>query len=160
MISPESQRVVYDCNIYVQTLLNPNGPAAACIQQALNQNVSLFLSEPLLAEIRDTPNKPTPARLGVTADKTEALIASVLKVATIITSVPVIFIYDRDPDDAHYVNLALAVNAQLIVSRDRDLLDLMDNSRAEAIAFQQRFPTLRILEPVQFLQQLALDKPA
>jgi uncharacterized protein len=67
---------------------------------------------------------------------------------------PVVFTYERDPDDAHYVNLALAANANLIVSRDRDLLDLADTTRPEAIEFRRQFPTLRILEPVQFLREL------
>jgi predicted nucleic acid-binding protein len=59
----------------------------------------------------------------------------------------------RDPDDSHYVNLALAADAKLIVSRDRDLLDLMDNSIPEGLDFQGRFPSLRILDPVAFLRE-------
>ena len=46
--------------------------------------------------------------------------------ATILEAFPELFAYARDPDDAHYVNLALAADAKLIVSRDKDLLDLMD----------------------------------
>jgi predicted nucleic acid-binding protein len=60
----------------------------------------------------------------------------------------------RDPDDAHYVNLALAADARLIVSRDRDLLDLMDSAKPEAAEFQSRFPALRILDPVGFLREI------
>ncbi|MGD0140258.1 MAG: putative toxin-antitoxin system toxin component, PIN family [Tepidisphaeraceae bacterium] len=158
MSAAKRQRAVYDCNIYVQALLNLNGPAGTCIRSALEDRVWLFVSEPLLSEIRDAPNKPTPARLGVTIERTETLIANILKVATVVAEVPVVFTYDRDPDDAHYVNLALAAEAKLIVSRDRDLLDLMDESRPEARIFQQRFPSLRILEPVQFLRELTAEK--
>lgn len=63
--------------------------------------------------------------------------------------------YDRDPDDAHYVNLALAADARLILSRGKDLLDLMDSTKPEAAEFQKRFPTLRILNPVGFLREVA-----
>jgi hypothetical protein len=34
----------------------------------------------------------------------------------------------------------------------------MDESRPEARGFQQRFPSLRILEPVQFLRELTAEK--
>jgi predicted nucleic acid-binding protein len=35
--------------------------------------------------------------------------------ATILEAFPELFAYARDPDDAHYVNLALAADAKLIV---------------------------------------------
>lgn len=89
----------------------------------------------LLSEVRNAPNKATPARLGVTVDRIEKLLDNLLKVATVVSEVPAVFSYDRDPDDAHYVNLAVSAQATLIVSRDRDLLDLMDEHRPESAAF-------------------------
>ena len=65
---------------------------------------------------------------------------------------PEVFTCQRDPKDAQYVNLALAADAKLIVSRDRDLLDLMDLATRDGSAFHKRFPSLRIVDPVQFLQ--------
>jgi predicted nucleic acid-binding protein len=67
---------------------------------------------------------------------------------------PLVFSYQRDPDDAHYVNLAIAAQAELIVSRDRDLLDLMDPTKPEAADFQRRFPQVRIVDPVGFLVEI------
>lgn len=147
-------RVVYDCNIFVQALINRSGPAGACVSRALARDVSLFLSEPVLAEIRDAPNKPTPARLGVTIEQVEALIDNLLKVAALVTNVPERFTYPRDPDDAHYVNLALVTHSRLIVSRDKDLLSLMDLAQPEGKDFRARFPDLRILNPVAFLRDV------
>jgi putative PIN family toxin of toxin-antitoxin system len=46
----------------------------------------------------------------------------------------------RDPKDEPYLNLALAVGAQYLVSRDKDLLDLMNDG-----SFRQRYPDLTIL---------------
>ncbi|HEY2911138.1 MAG TPA: putative toxin-antitoxin system toxin component, PIN family, partial [Gemmataceae bacterium] len=45
--------------------------------------------------------------------------------ATTIEPVPDAFELQRDPEDSKYLNLAIAANAKLIVSRDNDLLDLM-----------------------------------
>ena len=67
---------------------------------------------------------------------------------------PSVFEYERDPDDAHYVNLALAANARLIVSRDNDLLALGDQSKLDGRDFAKRFPTLSILTPPAFLQRM------
>ncbi len=79
-------------------------------------------------------------------------------VATLLAGFPETFTYQRDPDDAHYVNLALAADAKLIVSRDNDLLDLMDATKPEAAEFQTRYPSLRILSPVGFLREVAAEE--
>lgn len=72
--------------------------------------------------------------------------------AEFVSTVPNRFSLPRDPKDEKYVNLALAANAQLLVSRDNDLLDLMDDD-----AFRTTYPDLTILDPVAFLQTLPND---
>jgi len=37
---------------------------------------------------------------------------------------------------------------------DKDLLDLMDSTKPQAADFQDRFPLLRILDPVSFLREI------
>ncbi len=64
------------------------------------------------------------------------------------------FRHPHDPDDSEYVNLALKVDASLIVSRDRHLLMLADTSRVEGQDFHARFPNLRIVDPVELLREL------
>jgi putative PIN family toxin of toxin-antitoxin system len=147
-------RVVYDCNIYAQALLNINGPGGSCVRRALSRKVSLFISERILSEIRELPFKSTPSRLGVTVARTDLLIQNILSVGELVTTIPSRFTYSRDPDDAHYVDLALARDANLVVSRDKDLLDLMNANLKDGKDFQSRFPTLRILDPVVFLREL------
>ena len=55
-----------------------------------------------------------------------------------------------DPKDAPYVNLALATRATFLVSRDKDLLDLMKDA-----GFRERYPALVILDPAEFLRAMA-----
>ena len=69
-----------------------------------------------------------------------------------IENVPPKFRYERDPDDEPYINLAVEVKADFIVSRDRDLLDLMTDFAIEAKEFRQRFRPLKVVEPKEFLQ--------
>ena len=47
------------------------------------------------------------------------------------------------------VNIA---EADFIISRDSDLLDLMKWDQAEGRAFQQRFRSLKIVSPIEFLE--------
>ncbi|HVS82883.1 MAG TPA: hypothetical protein VHE60_14230 [Pyrinomonadaceae bacterium] len=57
-------------------------------------------------------------------------------------------------DDEPYLNLAIEVKAYYLVSRDNDLLDLMKSTTADGIEFQERFPSLSILDPVAFLKEI------
>jgi putative PIN family toxin of toxin-antitoxin system len=151
----EPTRAVFDCNTLLQALAAPHGPAGRCVQAAFDAKVQLFISPVVIEELIDVASRPKVARkLRITLDRLQQFIQALQIAATAITTIPPLFEYARDPDDAHYVNLALAANARLIVSRDNDLLDLMTADFPEAQDFRHRFPTLEVLTPVQFLQQL------
>ena len=61
------------------------------------------------------------------------------------------FALERDPKDEPYLNLACRSGAEFLVTRDDDLLDLVASSDNVGLALKQRFPSLRIVEPVRFL---------
>ena len=153
-VNDEFHRVVFDCNIYVQSLLSATGPSGACVQAALDRRVQLFLSPYILGEIRDTPNKPTPARLNVTPARVERLITNLLTTATFVPDVPHVFDHPIDPEDSHYVDLALASGSKLIVSRDRHLLGLNDPKKPWSADFRRRFPGLRVIPSEELLMLL------
>jgi len=44
-----------------------------------------------------------------------------------------------------YINLAIVTNAEYLVSRDKDLLDLVTTSTEIARQFRSRYPFLRIM---------------
>ena len=75
----------------------------------------------------------------------------VRKFATVIRDVPREFALERDPKDEPYLNLACRSGAEYLVTRDNDLLDLAVSSSNAGLALRQRFPRLRIVEPVAFL---------
>lgn len=52
-------------------------------------------------------------------------------------------------------DLALAVDAKLIVSRDKDLLSLRDAATDEARDFSRRYPGLLIFTPVRLKSTIA-----
>ena len=73
------------------------------------------------------------------------------QVAQKIDSVPAAYSLPRDPDDEPYLNLALAANADYLVTWDKDMLDLMQDE-----GFRTQYPQLTILNPVALLQVLPL----
>ncbi|HEY8746916.1 MAG TPA: putative toxin-antitoxin system toxin component, PIN family [Tepidisphaeraceae bacterium] len=149
-------RVVFDCNTFLQALGSPNGPAGQCVQLAIDGRINLFVSPSVLEELRDVTGRPKVIeKLHLVAARVEGLFEAIEIAATLLDGFPEVFTYPRDPDDAHYINLALAADAKLIVSRDKDLLDLMDSTKPEAVEFQKRFPSLRILDPVGFLHEVS-----
>ncbi|SRR6266516_3299756 len=152
-MTPAPPKVVYDCNIFVQALINLNGPAARCVELAKAGSVLLFASPYVLAEVREIHLK-TPVKYGITAEQTDELARTIASFAILVTSVPEVYRHPFDPDDSHYVDLAVKADARLIVSRDGHLLMLADSGRKEGQDFQARFPALRILDPVQFLREL------
>jgi putative PIN family toxin of toxin-antitoxin system len=150
-----TRRVIFDCNVLLQALGFPRGPAGRCVQHAFDGRVLLFLSPLIIEELRDVARRPkVAAKMRISAEGLEEFIAQLESVAVVLTAVPDRFSYERDPDDAHYINVALAASAELVVSRDRDLLDLSDPALPDSMGFRQRFPSLRILSPEDFLREV------
>jgi putative PIN family toxin of toxin-antitoxin system len=146
-MSDAVERVVFDCNIFAQTLITPSGNAGQCVERVLDGSVSLFWSEYVLAEIRRIPEKQTPKRLGVTPDQVESLIVRLIPVAHLVEHPPSVYQHPIDPKDSHYVDLAVASSAKLVLSRDKHLLNLMNLSNPGAREFKAKFPSLSVLQP-------------
>jgi putative PIN family toxin of toxin-antitoxin system len=156
-MTPAPVRVVFDCNIYFQALISPHGPAAACLLAAMRGQVELFCSEYVVGEFRDVASRPElRARFRITDERVDRIVEAAREAATFIDHVPEVYTHPVDPDDSHYVNLALATNARLLVSRDKHLLKLVDVRSAEGRDFTARFPQLRILEPAPFLREIGV----
>jgi len=152
-MSEAPPRVVFDCVIFAQALINESGPAGQCLELARSNRIRLVLSDYVITEIRELPSK-LPARLLVTMDRVETFIQDAVTLGEMVGDVPEVYQHPVDADDSHYVNLALAAAATLITSRDHHLLDLMDQSQPLGRAFRQQFPQLDILRPEELLRRL------
>jgi putative PIN family toxin of toxin-antitoxin system len=151
-------RVVFDCNVFVQSLISPRGPAGACVDAAVSRRIQVFASEHVLAEVQDvTERSDLVRRFRLTAERIEKFMDRLRGVVTLVDEVPHVFTYPRDPKDEHYVDLAIAVGARLVVSRDRDLLALADPKDPAGRDFQARFPAISVITPIELLA--ALDRP-
>jgi uncharacterized protein len=144
-------RAVFDCMVFLQGAGRPAGPARACFRLVDEDRVALCLSGEILAEVRDVLTRPKTLRKFplLSAEWAETFVQNAASKGIVLTQVPKAFTLSRDPKDEPYLNLALAAQAQYLVSRDRDLLDLMNDE-----TFRQRFPDLIILDPAAFLQAI------
>lgn len=160
-MSAERLRVVFDCMVCLQAAAREEGPAAACLRLAENHMVRLFTSRPILSEIKDVlSRREIRERFSELTDETvAAFVERLRKASELIEIIPQRFTYPRDVDDEAYINLAIEVRADFLVSRDRDLLDLMKWTTEEGREFQKRFRFLKILDPVTFLQRVAERLP-
>ncbi|HEY8668611.1 MAG TPA: putative toxin-antitoxin system toxin component, PIN family [Tepidisphaeraceae bacterium] len=153
-MSDSPPQAIFDCNVFVQALMNPAGPAGACVQLALDRHIQLFFTRYILDELQQMPDRPTPAKLGVSAAKVERLTANLLITATWIDDVPHVFDHPVDPDDSHYLDLAVFTQTKLIVSRDRHLLGMNDFAKPWSSDFRKRFFDLRVASPEELLTML------
>src|SRR5213594_3028737 len=135
---------VFDCVVYAQFLINMDGPAAHCVEEARKGYVHLFASPHILSEIRALPFK-LPPKYKVTIEDAAQLAEEVRSIGTIVDSPQRLYAHPIDPDDSEYINLALATNCRLVISRDKHLLNLMDVKRPESKEFRSRYPQLIII---------------
>ena len=117
--------------------------------QNLNQAVGGDARELLTADlVVNSTNDFSPTDV----EKIEAFIEDVLSLSVLVRSVPKNFKLIRDPKDEIIIDLAVKAEAEYIVSRDKDLLDLMTGFTDDCKEFRQRFKHLKIVEPFEFLR--------
>jgi putative PIN family toxin of toxin-antitoxin system len=149
-------RVVFDCNVLLQAAARQKSVAASCLILAEKGLVQLFVSKEVLVEIEDVLNRPeVRAHFSDLSDEIAgAFLKRLRNFSDFVSNVPRTFRYSRDEDDEAYINLAVEVSADFIVSRDRDLLDLMTGHTDDCKEFRQRFRTLKVIEPVDLLKEI------
>lgn len=119
---------VFDCMIFVQAAANPNGAAMACFERLSQLGGQLCISDAVLLEVAEVFNRSelrtrlrslTPTRIGQFLDDIRAT-------ARVIETVATVFSLPRDPNDEPYLNLAIAANADYLLTwNSRHLTYLM-----------------------------------
>lgn len=112
-------RVVVDTNRMIRALLSP-GPARAFFRLAPLQHTVVYHQEQL-AELREVAARP---RLRIAGQAVDELVARIASYGTEVSSRLDEPSGCRDPDDDYVLAMAVAGNAQVILSEDDDLLVL------------------------------------
>ena len=145
---------VFDCNIIWQSFFFENGVSAKCKKLVDDDKIILLLSPEVLDEMREVMTRPEfLARFESVTEKTvDKFLEQLAKKSVFIKVVPRKMTLTRDPDDEPYINLAIEGEADYLVTRDRDLLDLMTGFDLESKEFRQKTRPLKIVEPLEFLK--------
>lgn len=154
MISSDKIRVVFDCNIYLQAVVRGGSPAGLCFKLAEKRIIKLFVNEDILAELKDVLNRPEIRNkfANLTDERIEELLNSLANISESLKDVPKVFSLPRDVDDEPYINLAVESEADFIVTHDKDLIGLMTDYDSKSKEFRQKFRTLKIVQPLEFLR--------
>jgi putative PIN family toxin of toxin-antitoxin system len=147
-------RVVFDCNTFLQAALNEESLAGNCYRLVEEGTVELFVSQEVLDEIEDVINRPHIRERfdTLTDERIENFLNSIRNLAVIVQKIPQVFSLPRDIDDEIYINLAVEAEAAYIVTRDKDLIDLMTGFDLESKQFRQKFRPLKVVQPLEFLK--------
>jgi putative PIN family toxin of toxin-antitoxin system len=132
------------------------GPAARALSLIDQNAVSLYVSRQILQELRRILQYPE-LRLSnpqLTDVVIETFFRHLLFRGILIREVPHVFDLPRDPGDEPYIDLAAAVEADFLTSRDADLLSLMTDHGAVAQEFRRRFHWMRVVGPPELLAEI------
>jgi putative PIN family toxin of toxin-antitoxin system len=150
-------KVVFDCNVFVQGLTSERGPAAECLRLFEARRFTLYVSPATLRELRAVLRYPAVRDLSpsLTDARIDAFVDRIAYSAAVLRRVRHVFDYPRAHQDEPYIDLVVAVKADYLVSRDKDLLSLMTVHSPAGKRFRQLTRPLRVLTPVEFLTVLS-----
>jgi putative PIN family toxin of toxin-antitoxin system len=137
--------------VFVQALANAKGPAHACYQLVQSGMLCLHITPAVVAEVREVLGRSKLRKKlpSLTPEVVDAFLRDVESHAVLLSEVSDVFKFPRDPKDEPYLNLAIAAQARYLVSRDNDLLDLMEDE-----GFRRQYPGLTIIDPGALLREL------
>lgn len=143
MTNKRKLRVVLDSVVAVSAFLT-EGLTADLVSQC-QENVNLYTAEEILQETRRVLlEKPhIRNRYKYSSEQVEVFINHLRNISTVVAQLPEIRVIERDPKDDMIIACAVAVSANYIVSRDRDLLDLGNYQQIQIITPEEFIHILR-----------------
>ena len=137
-------RYLLDTNVLVAALRSSQGASHALVRRALQGELPLVVHQKLVYEYRDVLSRPTTlADTGLAWADAELVLAHLVARAQ---EVHVRYLWRpnlRDEGDNHLIELAVAGNAQAVVTHN-----VRDLTRGELA-----WPRLRVVTPAQFLEE-------
>lgn len=153
-MSEPPPRVVLDTVVFIQALISGRGAAAGCISELRAGRFVLLMSDVTFAELNGIFHRPKfRAKYSfVTDEKVKIFSEEIKSLAVTISNPPHAFKLPRDFKDEPFIDLAVAGDAQFIVTwNERHLTYLMRQDTPEGKDFCSRFPNLKIVSPPEFL---------
>lgn len=154
MSQREPLTVVFDCMVFLQAAISSSVPSGELLRFVERGEINVLISRDILQELKSVISRQnvTQRYSFLTTEFVEDFLTHISQHAKFVTTPPPHFSYARDRNDEKYINLAIEAGADYLVSRDKDLRDLMSDYSDDAKDFRQRFRHLKIVNPVEFLR--------
>jgi putative PIN family toxin of toxin-antitoxin system len=151
----DPRKVVPDTGFILQATLSPLGPASRLLWLVDSGEIMLYLSYQTREEIEDVLSRQAIREKYPRLDdgRVEAMLRRLDEKAQLVTVLRRFVEFPRDLDDEPVLNVAIHVQADYLVSRDKDLLDL-----GRSRDFRMLYPFLRIIDPVSLLQEIHRER--
>jgi putative PIN family toxin of toxin-antitoxin system len=138
-------RIVADTNVLISAVLWEATRDARILDAARDGHCDLFTSPPLMDElVRKLGHPKFIPRFRARGVDLQTAVAEVASTAALIRPTELSGIPIRDPDDLHVLAAAVAAEANIIVSKDRDLLVLGEFRGIPILNVDQAADTLGI----------------
>lgn len=133
-------RAIVDVNVFVSALISREGVAARLVRHTANRDFELVMSPRLVQELV-TVTRRSRFRQYNSVEEAERLITDLWDLGLRVDDAKDIPIVTRDPDDDYLVALLRTSGAHVLVTGDRDLLDL-------------QLADVEVLAPREFVERL------
>jgi putative PIN family toxin of toxin-antitoxin system len=118
-------RIVLDTNVALSALLWRGTPYRLLVAIRQRDDVQLYSSAALLAELADVLSRPSIARrLALIGRSARDVLSDYVEAVEVVEPTAVPRVVPNDADDDHVIAAALASHADAIVSGDTDLLSM------------------------------------
>ncbi|TXG76912.1 putative toxin-antitoxin system toxin component, PIN family [Candidatus Dojkabacteria bacterium] len=135
-------RIVLDANIYISSELSPSGLCGKVMNLfiQLDSPFELILTEKIFAEVSEVFLRPRVMKI-IKKNEMEIRLAMEYfrNLGTFVPDIPISSTECRDPKDTIYLAAADAARADLVVSFDKDLLELKE------------YKDIKIVQPHEFI---------
>jgi putative PIN family toxin of toxin-antitoxin system len=131
-------RVVIDTNVVVSAALNDDGLPAAVLSLAIDKNLLMFVSGPILAEYERVLNR---SYLKLSTMRIKALLADIHRSSTLIQPTRVVSVIKEDESDNRFLECAQAGSADFLVT---------GNTKH----FPKAFDKTAVVTPKQFIETI------
>ncbi len=147
-MNPSKPHTIFDTTVVAAAAFNPSGVSRKVLRLMENGEVSVVMSNRIRSEYELTLFHPAHAKRlpFLTTEYLEDFLQRVDQYAERVPNPPRHVVYKRDVDDEPFINLAIEMNADFLVTLDKDLLHLPNVSEIAA-----RISNLSILRPGEFM---------
>ena len=133
-------KVVLDTNVLISAFVFGGNPRKI-FEKAISEKIHLFISEPLLDEIKRVLSRP---KFSYSPKAIQTIIHELLLVSDLVTPTKTINLIKSDPDDNKILECAIESKADFIVTGDYHLLDL------------ESYHKIKIISPIKFIHDVNL----